>query len=961
MVCFKILLKKERIFLIFFCFYNINIDLNSQYTIFAQDPVSIKWRQINTEKFRLVYDSCFESEAQRIAAILEYTTNINGITLGQKHRKIPILIHNHHVVPNGFVTLLPARSEYYSTPPQETYGQGWFEQLAIHEGRHWEQLNRINHNTVAFLKFITGDIGWVIGSLQAHMWFLEGDAVATETALTNSGRGRLPSFEMGWRTIVLERGQAYDYRKAVWGSFKDYVPNHYELGYLMVAYNRVKYGPELWENVLDEISRKPLFIPFLSSIKNQTGMNRNNLYQQTFNNLYFLWYNKVKEINYTKFNYITNQNSEIYTSFLSPCFSEGKIYAIKTSLEDNPKVISIDLKDGKGEYLFTPGNLMSNRISVYKNFIFFDEYVPDKYWGYRSYSDIFMYNVNRHKKIRITKNCRYFAPDIDSDGKRIAVVENNIRGQNSIVIINSINGSIINRYPSPLNAEIQYPSWDLTGRLIVATLVDTSGKVLVILDTQNGEWDKLVSFKSNNISKPRFVGNYIVFEGTFSGIDNIYALDTISKQIYQVTSAKYGAFEPVVVPDSNLIICSVYNFKGYKIASTLFDSTNWTPLSQVKDVSLHLYDSIAIHEPYKFNYDSIKYKKYDSKPYRQFSHFLNIHSWLPFFIKFDATTFKDVPIIPGYYIMSQNLLRNFVVQGGQGYWRGSLYNQFDISYLALFPKISFGIKQGDTLRYYNVDNSLLPKKTQWLYNINVWFPFNFSRANIVSYFTPSIMYEYENFHYINSNNNLKKYSSTAYFKATYSIYEKKTMVSIVPSKGFIGNLMFIKPLGGHDIFSSQEVGEFDIFLPGFKKNHSFKFSFSGETQKVQHFLASSRLLSPRGYYNEWDTLERYVKDLGILSLDYFMPLTYPDQDIIKVIYLKRISLAFFMEAARANLYNKIERKYYIKDYFSAGCEMFADFNIFNFPYDLCFGIRYAYAANKNKYVMEPVVKLYTDF
>jgi len=100
---------------------------------------------------------------------------------------LKILIHNHTAVPNGFVTLAPARMEWYSTPPQDMYGQDWFEQLAIHEGRHWAQINRLQVGKVRLFRYVFGEIGWSVGVAQAHPWFLEGDAVVTETALPRVG------------------------------------------------------------------------------------------------------------------------------------------------------------------------------------------------------------------------------------------------------------------------------------------------------------------------------------------------------------------------------------------------------------------------------------------------------------------------------------------------------------------------------------------------------------------------------------------------------------------------------------------------------------------------------------------------------------------------------------------------------------------------------------------------------
>ena len=51
-------------------------------------------------------------------------------------------------------------------------------------------------------------------------------------------------------------------------SMKDYVPDHYPLGYLMVNYGREKYGLDFWSKVTHDASAfKGLFYPFQKAIK----------------------------------------------------------------------------------------------------------------------------------------------------------------------------------------------------------------------------------------------------------------------------------------------------------------------------------------------------------------------------------------------------------------------------------------------------------------------------------------------------------------------------------------------------------------------------------------------------------------------------------------------------------------------------------------------------------------------
>ena len=90
-----------------------------------------------------------------------------------------------------------------------------------------------------------------------------------------SGRGRLPSFEMEIKAILAEKPELYSYEKAIFGSYRDYIPDHYQYGYQMVSHARNKYGNDLWENVLNYTARKPFTLyPNYFSLKKHTGLSK---------------------------------------------------------------------------------------------------------------------------------------------------------------------------------------------------------------------------------------------------------------------------------------------------------------------------------------------------------------------------------------------------------------------------------------------------------------------------------------------------------------------------------------------------------------------------------------------------------------------------------------------------------------------------------------------------------------
>jgi Tol biopolymer transport system component len=932
------------------------INSYSQFTETGQDPSSVSWRQINTEKFRLVYDSCFEKEAQRIASIIDYSSQLTGNTLHQGHKKIPILIHNHSVISNGSVTLVPKRMEFFIVPPQDMDAQGWFELLAIHEGRHWSQMNRFDRGTISALRILFGESLWGASAGQAHMWFLEGDAVTTETALTKAGRGRLPSFEMGIRAHIIETHNPYSFRKSVFGSFNDYVPNHYELGYLMVAYNRVKYGPQLWENMLDNIGQMPIITPSLSAIKWQTGKNRKALYNQTFHDLDSLWTLKSKEINYSTFQPINHPKTKSYASYRSPLVVGNKIIALKSGMDDITRIVSIDRISGIEHILCTPGVMLSERITTDGKKIYWDENVQDIRWEYRDYSVVKCCDLSTGNIVSITKKSRYFAPSPSPDGSMIAVLETNTIGENSIVIIDAASGKAMSRHSSLANAAIQFPSWNESGDKLVATLVDTAGKSLVMLDVKNNTWETILPAGSFNISQPRINGKYIYFNASYSGIDNIYAVDINSKNIFEVTSAKYGAFDPMVLPKGDSILYSNYMANGYKLAITSVDTTNWVALRNVKNNSLDLVQQISSQEPLKFNSSEIKNVQYESKPYRKISHLINIHSWVPFYFYQSKNSFNSSRPMLGYYVMSQNLLGTFSAIAGQGFYKGSLYNELTLAWKGWFPVIEAGIQQGDTIGFANQLKKYVINGKNLQFYSTFTLPLNLSRGSNLTGFSPSYTYSYENTYFEGPDSSVYKGTNNSIFAFSFHHFEKPSIRDITPNNGISVNFMYHLPLTNINLFSPQTLISGNIYFPGIMPHHSIMLTVAHENQKLKYFFEKNRLESPRGYLIQWDTSQPTIKKMSRLAFDYMFPIVYPDITVLKVIYLKRISASLYGEINMANVYSN---QAFVDQYFSsAGFELLSYFNLFFIPMPFELGIRYSYRFKDKEPAVEfPILKI----
>ena len=120
----------------------------------------------------------------------------------EKKFRIPVIIHNYTTESNGYVAWAPSRMEIYPTPEQNSIPLDPYTQLALHELTHVIQMESLNRGFTRAMSFIAGQQFTGIVSSLLPFWFLEGDAVFSETVLTGSGRGRSPSFQKQLKALI---------------------------------------------------------------------------------------------------------------------------------------------------------------------------------------------------------------------------------------------------------------------------------------------------------------------------------------------------------------------------------------------------------------------------------------------------------------------------------------------------------------------------------------------------------------------------------------------------------------------------------------------------------------------------------------------------------------------------------------------------------------------------------------
>ena len=176
----------ERVIVVIFCILSGAVQAQESPTLETNAP-GVRWYQVNTPHFRILFPEGFDTQAQRVANTLETVRGPESRTMGTEPRKISVILQNKTSFSNGFVTMAPRRSEFFTMPSQNYNFVGtndWLDGLAVHEFRHIAQFQR---SITGFNKLLYVALGQQatagMAFAAAPQWFWEGDAVATETCL----------------------------------------------------------------------------------------------------------------------------------------------------------------------------------------------------------------------------------------------------------------------------------------------------------------------------------------------------------------------------------------------------------------------------------------------------------------------------------------------------------------------------------------------------------------------------------------------------------------------------------------------------------------------------------------------------------------------------------------------------------------------------------------------------------
>jgi hypothetical protein len=868
--------------------------LNAFSQIFGGNPPSLKWKQINTPLSRIIFPEGLDSTARRVTNIITFINGPTENTIGTNLKKINLVIQNQTTVSNAYVGLGPFRSEFLITPLQNSFELGslpWPDQLTIHEYRHVQQYNNFKVGLSKTLYDIFGDAGQAFANnASIPNWFFEGDAVFNETNVSKQGRGSLPFFYNGYRSLW-KGGKHYSWMKLRNGSYRDFVPNHYELGFLLVAYGREKYGDKFWENVThDAASFKSLFYPFQHAIKKYSGED-----YVTFRNEALNFFKKQFNIEDTGKNI---SKHHVYLDEQYPAYTGGdSMIFVRSGRKQIPEfVLSIA---GKEKKLRIKDYSLDNHFSYKNRKIVYASYRTDVRWGYRDYSDLRVLDITTGKQQTLTNHTKYFSPDISVDGKKIIAVNVSPDTKTNLHILDASNGNIIKIIPNADKLFYTYPKF-YTYNKIIAPVRNSSGKMsIAMIDEETNETSYLLPFSYNVIGFPYILNDTIYFSYSYQKNDELFAYTFADKKLWRINYKEkgIGKYQPSV-NDKN-IIWSAFTADGYRLQEVAKNDVQFEEMKQESmDKNTSSFGITSLQKTnsnllYRVPNDSFPVTKY-SKGFKLF----NFHSIEP------AANDPQYTLA----LLSENTLNTFQSQLAFTYDRSEKFKRagFSATYGGLFPFLSAGIN-------YTIDRRALYNGRLIYFNelepfagFNI--PLNLSKGRSFTFLNFGSQYVYNQSNFRGAYKDTLGKISYSYSSNFLSFIHQvqKAPQQIFPSFAQAININYKTTISHYKGFQFLVNG--NLYFPGFFKTHSIVLSGAYlRKDSIAQINFSSGYPFSRGY-SSINLFEMYK-----WGVDYHLPVFYPDAGFGDIFYLLRV---------RGNLFYDDT---YAKDFFTNGNKFTASF------------------------------------
>jgi hypothetical protein len=619
------------------------------------------------------------------------------------------------------------------------------------------------------------------------------------------------------------------------------------------------------------------------------------------------------------------------------------VVAMKTGIGDISQFVILNKNEQK---IFVPGFINdSGMISVQGSIIVWNEYGYDPRWNVRNYSLIKAYDIEKKKLLVIGgKKSRYTSAAISPDGSKIAAIKTGTDYKTQMVVLSFPDGRVLNEFNNPENNFYSMPRWSDDGNRIVSLKTTSAGRTIIVVDFQTGVEKEVMPTNQENVGYPLLYKDYVLFNSPVTGIDNIYALDLKTGDRFQITSSKYGAYNPGISIDGKTIYYNDQSKDGLDAVQIPFDPFTWKRFEKRQPES-GSYQHLVEQEGNPDLFRNIPQPDLSVTDFSKVSGIVNPYTW-GFYVN-NSLTEGNIGVT------SQDLLSTLRIEAGYNFNISERTSSFQagVSYQAFYPIID--VKASLAKRSVNEDAGADRVNFQWnektieaglrvpLVTTSSRFAGNVSFGNSVGLTSVS---EFHN-NFDNGGRIVNGYFFNEYADDGNLVYNN---LSVTGQRLLKRSRRDINSKWGQrlnvEYFSTPYGGHFDgrlfaitgyLYLPGLARHHSLWGYGSFQDSKIQNisnnYVFQNEVPIPRGI-----PIPRFPVFYSS-SVNYTLPIWYPDISIGPLLNIQRLRANLFLDYAFGD-YSSIG---IARQYASTGVEAKVDLNIFRFLPQIDIGVRYS--------------------
>jgi hypothetical protein len=556
----------------------------------------LKFRTITTEHFVIHYHAGEEVVADRIAMLAERA--YDRLTVGLGHApslRTHIVLTDTTDSSNGFANAVPyPRIRLFAAAPDTLSVLGsyddWLDILVTHEFTHVVHIDTV-HGIPRFVNAILGlgTLGKAYGpNIVQPRWIIEGLASMYESELSSEGRHRSALFDMFMRMAVLDgRFQQIDQINSGARIFP-HGSSVYLYGLHLMHYIGAHYGKEKIAELSHIYGSRGIPWGINRALRDVIGIDFDQLYEEFQTEMERRFFAEARQIRARglrqgrrlTFN-VSSGSSGAHARYpvYSPDDTHIYFYEDDGHMQAGIRRIASDgtrIHEGMGignqaqsrdieRVIDIEDSALASFVGPNEDQIIFDM-VGVHDMRYR-WSDLYRWKgPDRRGAEQLTFGMRARSPDVSPDGRQAAFVRVDT-GQSRIAVLQLDTLEVEELAPLDQLQQSYDPDWHPDGRKIAYSAWRDGGfRDIYIYDLDTEKHTRLMADRAQDNS-PEWSpdGRWLLFSSDRSGVYNIYAYDTETDKIWQVSNVLGGAFEPGINHRGDQIAYVGYSSTGYSV------------------------------------------------------------------------------------------------------------------------------------------------------------------------------------------------------------------------------------------------------------------------------------------------------------------------------------------------------------------------------------------------------------